>query len=107
MYYLTTTIDELSMADLINDTALRINANMRKCQPFGIVRTEEPLDPINMPWVDVSTFYLVLTGEAAAKNAKQEANFMAAMMEAAEEVRRLNEGNYIVARPHKPGQKAK
>ena len=98
MWYLTTTIDEQGMTDLINDTAARINAPMRKQQPFGIVRTEEPLDPETMPTVMVSTFYLVLTGDVAAKNTKQAGDFMAAMAEAVDEVRRMNEANYILAR---------
>ena len=99
MWYLTTTIDEAGMVDLINDAAARINAPMRKRQPFGIVRTEEPLDRETMPDVMVSTFYLVLTGDVEAKKAGE---FMNAMGAAVDEVRRLNEANYIMARRPRP-----
>ena len=95
VYYLTTTIDEAGMVDLINETANRINAPMRKRQPFGIVRTEEPLDAETMPGVAVSTFYVVLTGDVGAKRAGE---FMSAMGAAVDEVRRMNEANYILAR---------
>lgn len=99
MYYLTTTIDEYGMADIVNEVSNRINGGaMRKRQPFGIVRTEEPLNAETMPGVMVSTFYLVLTGEANVKNEKQAAEFMAAMTAAAEEIERMNEANYVIAR---------
>lgn len=104
MYYLTTTIDEEGLTDLINETAVKINAPFRKCQPFGIVRTEEPINPETMPAVMVTTFYLVFTGNVTAKNAKQQGDFMAAMFEAAAEIQRLNEMNCILAR--KPTRRA-
>ena len=97
VYCLTTTIDEQGMADLINEAAARVNAPMRKRQPFGIVRTEEPIDPEAMPAVMVSTFYLVLVGDCGANGAKQAADFVEAMNAAADEVRRMNEANYILA----------
>lgn len=99
MYYLTTTIDEAGMADLINETANRMNAPMRKRRPFGIVRTEEPLDPETMPGVVVSTFYLVLTGDVEPKKAGE---FMNALGAAVDEVRQMNEANYIMAYRPRP-----
>ena len=97
MYYLTTTIDEMGMADLINDAAAVINAPFRKRQPFGIVRTEEPLDAERMPAVMVSTFYLVLTGEAIDKGGMAK-GLPEAMGAALDQVRVMNEANYVVSR---------
>ena len=98
MYFLTTTIDEPGIAELMADTVALINAPLRKQAPFEIVRTEEPIDEV-MPGVMVSRFHLVIKGEVSAKGDKQAAAFLGAMNNAAAEIQRLNDGGYIVDHP--------
>ncbi len=101
MYFLTTTIDEPGLANLIDESVANFNSDFRKHQPFGIVVREEPIDPANMPDVMVTTFYLVVTGDVTIKNGDQALKFTHAMFSALKEVSRLNKSNCVVSHPKK------
>ena len=102
MYYYTTIIDEQGLADVIADTEARINGGFRKGAPFMITATEVPLDP-DLPQVAVTWFHLSATGDMEIKNDRQAGAFCAALADGLEEVRRLNDGNYVVIRPPRRG----
>ena len=104
MYYYTTTIDEQGMADVLLAMRSHVNGLVRKHNPFEIVTTTEPLDA-HMASVTVTRFHLSVVGDVEFKNDAQVVEFHAAIVEALEEVRQLNEANYVVvaqaARPQR------
>ena len=100
MYYYTTTIVEHGMGELLTAMRSHVNGLVRKHNPFEIVTTTEALDAA-LPGVTVTRFHLAVTGDVEFKNDAQVLDFHAAMREALEEVRRLDEANYIVARQNR------
>ena len=100
MFFYTTTIDEAGMFDVMTEATERINALVKKGQPFEIMRTEEPVDLDSMPTVMLSTFHLAFTGDAPPVNsAAKTTAFVTAIVGAMEEIQRLNASNYVVVHP--------
>ena len=105
MYYYTTTIDEAGMFEVITAVNEQINGLMRKHAPFKIVGKPDMLDEA-LPDVIVARFYLTITDDINFKNDGQLSSFYSALCEALEQVRQLNEANYIVtAQSVRPARK--
>lgn len=101
MYY-TISIDEAEKDDITADLEERVNEpfdkGLKPVRPFQILTTEEPIGSPTMGGSFVR-FHLVVVPGFEPKNEKQAWKFWGMLANAAREVKKLNDENYVVIPP--------
>ena len=99
MYYYTISVDEEELKAAIDDLKERVNApfnhGIKPIKPFSIVVTQEEI-PCETMKGSFIRFHLVVTPEFRAKNEKQAWKFCQMMTDAAIEVKKMNDNNWML-----------